>query len=314
MSAVVWCPSRCLQLRLRPFTECAAPLSGSGRWDDVGDHPLLRRRFPQFGVLGCGGRHEWNRAVWYHPNAMGRPEEHFSVEYTLPRLRDLFLRELKLAGIESGLDECLPCDVSPEPYELLAVAVRERFCVEVREPASPASGDQPEKCPGHQSQAVRLFYLARAFLRACAYAKNCAVAASIDDLVHVENEIRESYRRAREYRLKVQGAIHGLETVPFPRKDWGPLIAELRECAAAFESVSLPPDLAAYPTAKAQEKIFQLCRDEIARLLGETKLPDKDLAPVYYDDFAKNPDSVCARFRKRRQAAWAHYFSRGGID
>jgi hypothetical protein len=245
---------------------------------------------------------------------MAPPDEHFSVAYTLPRLRDLFLRELRLAGIESGLDDRLPVDVSPEPYERLAVEVRERFRADVREAASPALADQPEKGPAERPQAARLFYLAKAFLLACAYAKNCAVAESIDDLVHVENEIRESYRRAREYRQKVQAAIHGLETAPFPRKDWGPLIAELRECAAAFQSVALPPDLAAYPSPKAQEKIFQLCRDEIARFLGETKLLDKYLAPVYYDDFAKNPDSVCTRFRKRRQEAREQYSSRGGID
>lgn len=245
------------------------------------------------------------------PHAMAPPDK-FSVEHALPRLRDLFLRELKWAGIESDLDDCLPNDVSPEPYERLAVEVRERFRADVREPSSPALA-KPEKGPAERPQAVRLFYLAKAFLLACAYAKNCAVAESIDDLVHVENEIRESCRRAREYRQKVQAAIHGLETAPFPRKDWEPLIANLRECSASFQAVSLPPDLAAHPAPKAQKKIFQLCRDEIARFLSETKLPDTDLASVYYDDFAENPDSVCTRFRKRRQEAAEHY-SKGGID
>lgn len=262
------------------------------------------------------------------PHAMAPPDK-FSVEHALPRLRDLFLRELKWAGIESDLDDCLPNDVSPEPYERLAVKVRERFRADVREffshaladqpkkghaePSSTALAGQPEGCLAERPQAVRLFYLAQAFLRACAYAKNCAVAESIDDLVHVENEIRESCRRAREYRQKVQAAIHGLETAPFPRKDWEPLIANLRECSASFQAVSLPPDLAAHPAPKAQKKIFQLCRDEIARFLSETKLPDTDLASVYYDDFAENPDSVCTRFRKRRQEAAEHY-SKGGID
>jgi hypothetical protein len=273
----------------------------------------LRRRF---GSLACWVEDVSGNGVVQPgiiPRAVGPPEEHFSVAYTLPRLRGLFLRELRLAGIESGLHDRLPVDVSPEPYERLAVEVRERFRADVREPSSPALA-KPEKGPAERPQAVRLFYLAKAFLLACAYAKNCAVAESIDDLVHVENEIRESCRRAREYRQKVQAAIHGLETAPFPRKDWGPLIAELRECAAAFQLVSLPPDLAAYPTPKAQEKIFQLCRDGIARFLDETNLPDRDLAPVYYDDFAMNPDSVCVRFRKRRQKAREQYSSGGGID
>jgi hypothetical protein len=245
---------------------------------------------------------------------MAPPDEHFSVAYTLPRLRDLFLRELRLAGIESGLDGRLPVDVSPEPYERLAVEVRERFRADVREPAGPGLADQPEKSPAEPPQAVRLFHLAKAFLLACAYARNGAVAESIDDLVYVENETRESHRRVRECRRKLQAAIHGFEIAPFPRKEWEPSIAELRESFAALQSFPLPPESAAYPAPKAQEKVFQLCRDEIARFLSETKLPVKDLAPVYYDDFAENPDSVCARFRKRCQEAREQYSSRGRID
>jgi hypothetical protein len=318
---------------------------------------------------------------------MSRHDEHFSVAFTLPRLRDLLLRELKGAGIAHGLDICPPSDVSPEAYERLAIEVEERFrdvhvpssralaaqppeesaersssralaaqppeesaegssspalaaqpseesaegssspALAAQPPgesaegssspalaaqpseesaegsSSPALAAQPPEESAERSQAARCFFLATAFLEACEYEKKCAVVGAEEYLVAMRHEDNEVFQRARVCREGLQSAIHALESAPFPRKDWEPWIADLREYLVLFQAIALPPDPHVYAAPLTRKKLFEECRDRIAFCLDNTGLPPEDLAPVFYADFEKDRDRLLVLFRGRRYEA-----------
>ena len=287
------------------------------------------------------------------PDAMSRHDEHFSVAFTLPRLRDLLLRELKGAGIAHGLDICPPSDVSPEAYERLAIEVEERFrdvhvpssrALAAQPPeesaersssraraaqppeesaegssspalaaqpseesaegsSSPALAAQPPEESAERSQAARCFFLATAFLEACEYEKKCAVVGAEEYLVAMRHEDNEVFQRARVCREGLQSAIHALESAPFPRKEWEPWIALLKEYLVLFQAIALPPDPHVYAAPLTRKKLFEECRDRIAFCLDNTGLPPEDLAPVFYADFEKDRDRLLVLFRGRRYEA-----------
>ncbi len=230
------------------------------------------------------------------PHAMGHPDEHFSVAYTLPRLRGLFLRELTLAGIEIGLDGRLPGDVSSEACERLAVEVEERCR---------ALADQPQEARGERSPALRCWFLARAFLVACTYESAWVVAGVEEDLLAMDNDTGEFYWRLRPRQAKLEDAIHALEIDPFLQKvpSWESLFVNLKALLASLQSLPLPPGSPRRAVPRLQDKIFTECRDQIAYLLGKTRLPTKDLAPVFYAGFDKDPDGVSDLFRGRLREA-----------
>ncbi len=230
------------------------------------------------------------------PDAMPLHDENFSVAFTLPRLRDLFFLELKGAGIASGLDTCPPSDVSPEAYERLATEVEERFRTDVPEPSSPALAG-PSRKRVARSPAIRCFFLAKAFLEACEYERHCAFVESFEDLVALQNEGNEVFKRFRLRRERLQSAIQALEIAPFPRKDWEPIIASWKEFHAALLSFPLPPESPVYIAPMTREKVFEECRNRVAALLDKTGLPPADIGPVFYGDYDQDPDHAWGRFK-----------------
>jgi len=265
------------------------------------------------------------------PDAMPRHDEHFSVAFTLPRLRDLFLRELKGAGIAHGLDICLPSDASPEAYERLAIEVEKRFR-DVHEPSSselaaqppvesaerssspalaappseesaersssPALAAQPPEESTERSKAARCFFLAKAFLEACECERYLVVAEIETDLMVYQNEGDEFYRLVRSGRERLQSAIHALEIAPFPLKDLEPLIGEMKVQLAVVQSLPLPPEAPVYTAPLLRQKVFEECRNRIAAFLAKTGLPPEDIGPAFYENYDQDPARAWGRFKR----------------
>jgi len=145
--------------------------------------------------------------------------------------------------------------------------------------------------------------LAMAFLEACEYEKKCAVVGAEEYLAAMRHEDNEVFQRARVSREGLQSAIDALEIAPFPRKDWEPWIAGLKECLVLFQAIALPPDPHVYAAPLTRENLFEECRDRIASCLDKTGLPDKDLAPLFYANFETDRDRLLVLFRGRLREA-----------
>lgn len=234
-------------------------------------------------------------------------QENFSVAFTLPRLGDLLLRELERAGSGINLAQCAPSEMSLRDLEMLAILVVGSYGGEVNKPASLAPPDPPKRkrTRARRSRpkpppAARCFFLAKAVMKACAFEKECAANKLADEAVALLTEHNEHHHRRLMRLEELRARLHAFESALSPDERWTPVIASLKErLDRGIQSSPRPLEVIPADDLKTHEEPFDECRDTIAYLLGETGLPRKDLAAVFYADFESKPDDATARFNER---------------
>jgi hypothetical protein len=235
----------------------------------------------------------------------GRPEEHFSVAFTIPRLGKLLLEHVRLVDIEIDLDDRVPEEIAPRDYERMALQVIEQCGPGVFEPPNyerpvPRQGD-PDKAP----PAVRCFYLAKALFEACSYEREGALYGILVEAAALVKEGDDYGKRFCERLASLKTVLATVVTGPRPNRNLELFVAGLERALAGNQSVPESSEAAPwYAVVDSEEEAFADRRDTIARLLAETKINHGVLAEVFYDDFAANPSRVEGRFNRRVLEAW----------
>ena len=233
-----------------------------------------------------------------------RPEVHFSVAFTIPRLGKLLLEHVRLGDIE--IDDRVPEDIPPRDYEWMALQVIEQCGPGVFEPPNyerpvPRQGDSYKAPP-----AVRWFYLAKALWEACTYVRESALFRMLVEVAALGREEDDYDKRFRERLAALKMAIDAVVRGPRPNRNLELFVAGL-EKILAMNSQSAPKsseEIPLHAMLDTEEEVFADRRDTIARLLAETRICRSVLAEVFYDDFAANTSRVENRFNRRVLEAW----------
>jgi hypothetical protein len=242
--------------------------------------------------------------------AMGHP----TVAFVVPRLGALLVRELKLAGLATDLDDREPRGtISPEDYERLAVRVDKRYGADVPALSSLEPPGRPKKKRRRRSPyakglpTARCVFLARALMEVCAFERERAWCKCVELGVALYIELNESYRRRREHLTAAQAKLDPLGSTPFDSAEGNEQVADLKaKVAALLQGTPLPDESVVAPPIKTQEEVSMEYWDRVSSLLGETGLLQNDLAPILYGDFDGNPKRVKTRlgqkvFRARKR-------------
>ena len=241
---------------------------------------------------------------------------HLAAAFAVPRIGALLVRELELAGLTTDLDDRERIEeTSPEGYERLAVRVEKRHGAGVPALSSLEPPGQPKKKRRRRRPyakgipTARCVFLARALMEACAIERERAAYECAELVVALLIELNASYRRRRERLTAAQARLDLLGSTPFDSREGNQQVADLKATVAALLQVTpLPDESVVAPPIKRQAAVRKEYWDRVSSLLGETGLPQDDLAPILYGDFDGNPKRVKNRlgqkvFRARTRRA-----------
>jgi hypothetical protein len=237
---------------------------------------------------------------------------HLAVAFTVPRLGALLVRELKLAGLATDLDDRESGEeISPEDYERLAVRVEQRYGADVPALSSlEPPGQQKKKRRSERPYAkglptARCVFLARALMEVCAFERDRAAYECVEFVVPLRIELNESYRQRREHLTAAQARLDPFGSTPFDSKEGNEQVASLKATVAALLQVTpLPDESVVAPPIKTQEEVSIEYWDRVVRLLGETGLHRNCLAPVLYIDADDRLPQATNRFGQDLLRAW----------
>jgi hypothetical protein len=234
---------------------------------------------------------------------------HLAVAFVVPRLGALLVRELRLAGLATDLDDREPRGkISPEDYERLAVRVEQRYGADVPALSSLEPPGQPKKKKKRRRRSpyaqglptARCVFLARALMEVCAFERDRAAYECVEFVVPLYIELNESYRRRREHLTAAQARLDPLGSTPFDSKEGNEQVASLKATIAArLQATPLPDESVVAPPIKTQKEVSMEYWDRVSSLLGETGLHQDDLAPILYVDFDSNPSQVKNRLGQK---------------